>query len=96
MTMVASKAYASNQMEPKNGSGSKRKGTKMTSTNNQAAPRSKPVFYAAHFNVIADVIAQLPSDNLRVLVARAFADEFAKDNPHFKRTRFMSACRVKM
>ncbi len=58
-----------------------------------------------HFQLIADIIAELPDDrgrlldmrtdrpvNMREIVAKHFATELNKANAHFKLERFMQAC----
>jgi hypothetical protein len=49
-----------------------------------------------HFQVIAAVIARGAGfeDSERTRIAEALADEFAKFNPLFDRSRFLTACKV--
>jgi len=44
------------------------------------------------FNLIADVIRQLPPQVSRDALARAFAAELPVTNPNFNRDRFLDAC----
>ncbi len=44
------------------------------------------------FKAIAVILAKLP-DDVRLSTATEFADMLAKNNPHFKRDLFLSACR---
>jgi hypothetical protein len=44
------------------------------------------------FVLIAATIRELPYHELRAIVADAFADKLAADNPRFKRDLFLKAC----
>ncbi len=67
-----------------------------------------PGMQRRHYQLIADIIAELPDDrgrlldmrtdrpvNMRELVAKHFAKALAPANAHFKSERFMSACGFK-
>ncbi len=63
------------------------------------------VMHRRHYQLIADIIAELPDDrgrlldmrtdrpvNMRELVAKHFTKALAPTNAHFKSERFMKAC----
>lgn len=52
-----------------------------------------PVMEHRHFAVVAGVIAKLSCD-VRLDIARHFANELAATNPRFNRHRFLRACNV--